>query len=77
MADKRLLPPLRRPVERGVLARGDEVQPNHCIGLINKESFERPHEIQKLDLPRVAYEPRRGLNARITLLPQLSAQGQS
>ena len=70
-----MLPPLGRFVEGGVLAGGQEVQPNYSPGLVCEEGFECPNEIQKHDLPRVAHEPRGGLHARIAFLLHLSAQG--
>jgi len=75
--DERLLPPLGRLRERRVLAGGEQVQPDDDdAAFVREERFKRLHKVQKLHLPRVAHEPRRGLNARVAFLLHLSAQGQ-
>ena len=71
---KRVLPPLGRLVERGVLACRYEVQPNDSHGLIFEEGLERTHEIQKLNLLRMADKPSGRLDAWVTFLSHLRAQ---
>jgi hypothetical protein len=59
-----------------VLANGDEVYPYNGTRLVCKESFERPDDIQELELPCVAHKPSRRLNAQVALLKKLSAQSE-
>jgi hypothetical protein len=75
--DERLLPPLGRLGEGGVLAGGEQVQPDDDdAAFVREERFERLHKVQKLVPPCVADEPRRGLNASVACLLHLRAQGQ-
>jgi hypothetical protein len=75
--DERLLPPLGRLGEGGVLAGGEQIEPDDDeAAFAREERFKRLHHVQKHVAPRVADEPRRGLHARVAGALHLGAQGQ-